>query len=392
MRHNQYRPGFLFVREPVEFSRESDRDFLCYCLGATLYMPATRDIADKLIGRGLEGMSAMVMCFEDAIQESQLSLGESNARDQLARLRQALDDNLITPGQLPLIFFRVRNPEQFRRLAGRLSAEQAAVLTGFVFPKISRTNGEEYFRALEELNSRFGRVLYAMPILEGRAIACRETRGEELAALLELFRPHRDLILNVRVGGADFSSVFGVRRGINHSIYDIITVRDCLADILNFFARDSEDYVISAPVWEYFPDARGATPEHLAEYDVHHSLVLRPPILNQAVDGLLREVILDRANGFIGKTVIHPSHLRYVNVMYAVTSEEYDDAVQIFRVAGGAVKSARANKMNEINPHRNWARKIMKRAEAYGVVENETSYLRLFAERPAGEAGRSAQE
>ena len=29
-------------------------------------------------------------------------------------------------------------------------------------------------------------------------------------------------------------------------------VCDCLKDILNFFNRQSEDYVVSAPVWEYF--------------------------------------------------------------------------------------------------------------------------------------------
>jgi citrate lyase beta subunit len=80
----------------------------------------------------------------------------------------------------------------------------------------------------------------------------------------------------------------------------------------------------------------------------------------------------------VGKTIIHPSHLRYVNAMQAVTSEEYEDASQILNASGGVVKSKQANKMNEINPHRNWARKINLRAKAYGVIEDESYYLKLM--------------
>jgi citrate lyase beta subunit len=97
------------------------------------------------------------------------------------------------------------------------------------------------------------------------------------------------------------------------------------------------------------------------------------------VDGLLREVVLDRANGFIGKTVIHPSHVPYVNALYAVTREEYEDAVQILNGTGGVLKSLNGNKMNEIKPHTNWANRIEKRAKVFGVIEDEGDYAKLFA-------------
>jgi citrate lyase beta subunit len=100
--------------------------------------------------------------------------------------------------------------------------------------------------------------------------------------------------------------------------------------------------------------------------------------LNDAVDGLLREVILDKANGFIGKTIIHPSHLRYVNAMQAVSLEAFEDASQILGTSDGVIKSSKSNKMNEINPHRNWARRIAKRAQVYGVVEDQSSYIKLM--------------
>ena len=35
-----------------------------------------------------------------------------------------------------------------------------------------------------------------------------------------------------------------------------------------------------------------------------------------------------------------------------------DDAIQVLDTSDGVVKSTTANKMNEINPHRSWAKKI----------------------------------
>jgi citrate lyase beta subunit len=228
------------------------------------------------------------------------------------------------------------------------------------------------------MNARLGVTLYGMPILEGHTIAYLETRNSELGLLKQKMEPYRNLILNIRVGGTDFSSLFGVRRDINTSIYNIVVVRDCLADILNFFGRDEDGYAISAAVWEYFLAYKQEDLNDLLSGDKHTSLFKRNEIVNDAIDGLLREIIMDRANGFIGKTIIHPSHLRFVNGMQAVTREEYEDAQQVLNTTGGVVKSARANKMNEINPHRNWAKRISRRASAYGVIENEDSYLPLI--------------
>jgi citrate lyase beta subunit len=90
-------------------------------------------------------------------------------------------------------------------------------------------------------------------------------------------------------------------------------------------------------------------------------------------------VILDKANGFIGRTVIHPTHIKFVNAMQAVTLEEYEDACQILNTDGGVIKSHNANKMNEIAPHTNWAEKIYMRAKVYGVIKDGTEYLKLFS-------------
>ena len=215
-----------------------------------------------------------------------------------------------------------------------------------------------------------------MPILESRGMAYLETRISELIGVKEILDKHKHLVLNVRVGGTDWSSVFGVRRGINYTIYDIMPVADCLKDVLNVFARDN-DYSVSGPVWEYFRANKNMKFMEMPE-SINASLFRREQLINDAVDGLLRELLLDRANGFIGKTIIHPTHIPYVNGMLAVTQEVYNDALQVMDTSGGVIKSASGNKMNEIGPHRCWAEKILMRAKAYGVIKSEANYKELF--------------
>jgi len=378
MKHHQYNPSFKFVKEPVEFNKFTDKSILQYCLGATLYMPGTKEVVDKILNKGLSDLTSMVMCFEDAIMESELMPAENNVISHLEKIAKALEQGSLSHDDIPLTFIRVRTTEQFRSFGKRLSSKLAKILSGFVFPKFYSYNANEYLHILRDLNDDLNVKLYGMPILEGRSIAMIETRTNELAQLRGILQPYKDLILNIRVGGTDFSSLFGVRRGINYSIYDILTVRDCISDILNFFGRIEEDYVVSGPVWEYFLAHKKDDLKHLIEEDIHRSLMSRNPILNDAIDGLLREVILDKANGFVGKTIIHPSHGRFVNALQAVTCEEYEDSIQILEKVGGVVKSSKSNKMNERNPHKSWAEKIVNRAKAYGVVENESSYLKLI--------------
>lgn len=380
MQHNQYNPNFSFFKEPVSFNKHTEKTLLQYCLGGTLYMPGTKDVLYKILTKNMDHVTSMVMCFEDAIQEQDVELAEGNVLNHLAEIYEAIENTNISIDDIPLIFLRVRNTEQFIKFAKKLERKHLLVLSGFVFPKFYSSNATVYLEQLEDLNNTFNVSLYGMPILEGRTVAYRESRSEELHQLRTLIEPFKKSILNIRVGGTDFSSIFGVRRGINSSVYDILPVRDCLSDILNYFNRDTADYTVSGPVWEYFLAYKKDNIDELLERDFHHSLLSRNIIVNEAIDGLLREVMLDKANGFVGKTIIHPSHIKFVNAMQAVTKEEYEDAIQIIDTKGGVIKSSKANKMNEASPHRNWAMKIVNRAAAYGVVEDEGAYLKLILE------------
>lgn len=375
MRHHQYNPYYDFVKAPVEFNKYTDRSLLQYCLGATMYMPGTKDFAQAVINKKYPGLTSMVMCFEDACPEEDVPAAELNSIHVLDTLMESERNGGLKYEDIPLLFFRVRSPEQFQHFSSMLRKEYIRYIAGFNFPKFNGVNGGQYMYHLMELNNRFDEIIYGMPIIEDARVAFKETRLLELMAIKNICDCHKDLILNIRVGGTDFSSCFGVRRGINYTIYDIMTVANCLMDILNVFTRNN-DYTVSGPVWEYFRVNKRMKFEDLPKIDIQDTLLKRTPVVNDAVDGLMRELILDQANGFMGKTCIHPTHLNFINGMLAVTNDEYNDAYQILHTSGGVIKGSKG--MNEIKPHTNWATKVLMRAEAYGVIENEKEYIKLF--------------
>lgn len=379
MRHHKYNPDFEFFVKPEDFNKYSDKELLQYCLGATMYMPGTKDFSQKILKHDLPGLTSMVFCFEDACPEGDVEKAEKNVIHVLDVLATALENGELTYDELPLIFCRVRNQEQFIRFGEQLTKHHAKALTGINFPKFNAHNGDVYMFYLKHLNEELGEILYGMPIIEDSEVAFKETRLTELMEIRKILDKYKDIVLQVRVGATDFSSCFGVRRGVDYSIYDILTVREILSDVINVFGRNN-DYVISGPVWEYFRASKQMMFEELPSHDVEDCLLKRIPIVNTEIDGLLREVILDKANGFVGRTVIHPTHIRYVNAMQAVTKEEYQDAIKILNSEkGGVFKGESNNKMNEVKPHTNWATKIYMRSRAYGVIENENSYLELFS-------------
>ena len=376
MIHHQYNPSYQFVKAPVDFNKYTDRELLQYCLGATMYMPGTKDFAQAVIDRRYPGLTSMVMCFEDACKLEDVPAAELNCIRVLDTLAAAVDNGTLKYEDIPLVFFRVRSVEQFKHFSAMLKPHHIKYLCGFNFPKFNSITAALYMEHLVELNAKFGEIIYGMPIIEDSRVAYKETRLLELMAIKNVCDCHKKLILNVRVGGTDFSSCFGVRRGINYTIYDILTVSNCLMDILNVFTRNN-DYTVSGPVWEYFKANKNMkNMEELPKVDLQQTLLKRKAVVNDAVDGLMRELVLDQANGFMGKTCIHPSHLNYINGMLAVTKDEYDDAYQITHTSGGVIKGSKG--MNEIGPHKNWAQRIMMRAEAYGVIENDGSYIELF--------------
>ena len=123
-------------------------------------------------------------------------------------------------------------------------------LCGFIFPKFDADLGEKYFSILKEYNISNKRTLYGMPILETPNIIHKETRIEELIKVKHIIDYYNEYVLNIRIGGTDFSGLYSLRRSKDFTIYDLSVVRDCISDIINVFKRDN--YVISGVVYEYY--------------------------------------------------------------------------------------------------------------------------------------------
>ncbi len=340
----------LFMMQPANIHRFSEKSYIATSIGAALYMPADRKtIAADLIVNKYAGLSSIVIDLEDALADSKLLSAEANVLMQLGQLSTSIQANELLVTQLPFIFIRIRNNQQLQRLIS-MFGDNLKLVTGFVMPKLDESNAVLFFEIIKKYNEqRADRapLLYGIPILETTCIFYKESRMATLLAIRDILQKYSDYVLNIRIGATDFCSLLGLRRGSGMTIYDIYPIRDCLSDIINLFCRPRQDYVISGPVFEYF----------------HGS--------NEA---FYREVMLDKENGMIGKTVIHPLQILPVQSTYIVTHEEYTDAQCILNVdenSNGVIKSIYSNKMNEIKPHFNWAQKIMLRAEIYGVFNEK---------------------
>lgn len=381
----------IFYKEPNYIRKSSPKEYLSLALGATLYMPAFKEgILDIILNNKYKRLTSMVLCLEDSVPEERVEEAEKNLIYVLSKFTRYIEENKCIKGNkfieenMPLIFVRVRNVEQFKRISENKKIFYP--LTGFNFPKFDSTNGEEYIKILKDINKDMSYNLYAMPILESKNIIYKESRLEELIKVKKILNSYKSNVLNIRIGGTDFLGLYSIRRQVDNSIYDIGVVKDCIADIVNIFGRSEEEYTISGPVWEYFDtnsDNRIFKPylrqSSFVEYLGKSGLRKRDYYLEKCIDGLIKEVVLDKANGLIGKTIIHPSHISIVNALYVVTKEEYDDARFIVESSrGGAYKSRYNNKMNEVSPHLNWAKKILRRAHVYGVFNENRSYLDLL--------------
>jgi citrate lyase beta subunit len=383
----------LFYNPPISFNHNTtSKELLAHAVGAALYMPATRaSVPEDILKLKSAGLVTVIIDLEDAIGDNEVDHAEESLIQHLIFLAAYEENEPSGSDSLPLLFIRVRNPEQLRQLIFRLGS-LVTMLTGFVFPKFSVDNGIQYFEAIADYNrtrSYSDPVLYGMPILESAPIIYRESRVESLLSIRNLLGNYREYVLNVRIGATDFSSLFGLRRSPDISIYDLTPIRDCISDIINIFGRVEEGYVISGPVWEYFANKghRVLRPQlrQTPFEDTYgkNGRDMRNSYISSSMDGLIREVILDKENGILGKTIIHPSHLRPVQAMYTVMHEEYVDACSIVESNDGSLgvfKSQYSNKMNEIKPHLNWAKRILLRSQVYGVLHEQQHFVGLLPE------------
>lgn len=311
-----------------------------YSVGALLYCPANREnLADSIINERFGRRFSLALCLEDTIADGHVKEAEDVLLRSLTRIHEAIATHEFF---LPKIFIRVRNSEQILHLYEKLK-HVFSLVDGIIAPKFCPETADAYLQNTGRLSQLCQRGVYLLPILENPAMLHLQHRYDFLYTVREQLQNSDTPVLNIRVGGNDLCHSFGFRRNVNETIYDIHPVAQILSDIVTVF---STDYVVSGPVWEYFSG------------DLWEA-------------GMRREVLADKACGFIGKTVIHPSQIAVVNDAYRVSRTDYEDAcsIQNWDKDSAYLVSANQNKerMNEWKTHSNWAEKILFLSEIYGV-------------------------
>ncbi|MFJ8135943.1 HpcH/HpaI aldolase/citrate lyase family protein [Streptomyces sp. NPDC096013] len=369
----------LFFQEPCEFDADSPARLLAAALGATLYSPATRPhLADDVVKLAARGVVSMVLCLEDSIGDEDVPAAEENLVRQFTDLAARPDVGL------PLLFVRVRVPEQIPDLVRRMGPA-VRLLSGFVMPKFTEESGTPFLEALAAAEAASGHRLFGMPVLESPELLYRESRVETLEGISRAVDKYRDRVLALRLGVTDFCSSYGLRRASDMTAYDVQIVASVIADVVNMLGRaDGTGFTVTGPVWEYFRvQERMFKPQlRRSPFLEGQAEELREALIEHAMDGLLREIALDQANGLLGKTCIHPTHVLPVHALSVVSHEEFSDAQDILRPergGGGVLRSAYTNKMNEVKPHRAWAERTMLRAEIFGVAREDVGFVELLA-------------
>lgn len=353
-------------------------------LGAVLYTPATQpQLAERLVRGYWPGLTAVVICLEDAIADEELELGQRQLDDTLRQVARQVENGRISES-LPFLFVRVRSPEHLEELLLRWGP-LADHLDGIVLPKVNTETATAYFSLLRSVQTSHGRPLWGLPILEGPETAYQERRLATLLELRELLVLHGDLVPGVRIGATDLSGLWGLRRTRDFTVYDLVPVANVISDVVSVLGRAGSVPAISGPVWEYvdvepvFKPRLRVTP-FVEQFGASDGRGMREEMVQGAVDGLIRETVLDRLNGLHGKTVIHPSHIPFVDAVYAVSHEEYEDALAIARagISEGVGAATIGARMNEPKPHALWAERTLRRAEAFGVLRPEHTFLALL--------------
>jgi len=356
---NENRDKYLYdnlnIVVPAEkWNKNSGKEALQYAVGSLLYMPASNTkIASKIISGEYDFIKAMVLDLEDSLGDDLVGFGQRSIVTTISELADAIDNGKITIDNIPLIFIRVREAKHITDTKEMLG-KNIKYITGFNIPKFDKNTCDDFIETFKDVSKyaydELNTCLYIMPIIENKNTMYRQLRMENLLYMNEALRGINESVLNIRVGGADFCSVFGIRRGMHDDIYDIGVVRSVLNDIVNVFGKS---YVVSGPVWEYFENKD-------------------KPEDTRWKDGLKRELYADHLNGFLGKTVIHPSQCPVVQQSLTVDRTDYEDAMNILGMNAnttGVKKSTGGNRMNEVKTHTNWARKVIGLAKMYGVKE-----------------------
>jgi citrate lyase beta subunit len=289
-------------------------------LGASLYVPAIRpDLSEILQRTKFPDLKSVIVCLEDAIYERDIPKALNN-------LAGALDKSL-PPGLLR--FVRPRDGKLLRRV---LRLQNIGTIDGFVLPKIDEHNIAYY----AETAGRYP-DLWLMPTLE-TDIAFAPAR---LATLCERLREADNPVLCVRTGGNDLLRLLGLHRPRKATLYET-PLRSVLERLITVFKPAG--FEMAAPVFGHLDS---------------------PAVL-------AREVEIDVDYGFASKAALSPTQVPVIERAYQVDQRDYESARTLLDPTAPAVFKLHGQ-MLEVAVHRDWAKRIVARAELFGSIEEHTA-------------------
>lgn len=285
-------------------------------LGASLYVPATHKDLQKIANGELLGeVRSLIFCTEDAVADNELGYA-------LFNLSLALQE--MAAAKAVDRFVRVRSPDILKRV---LEMPGANKLTGFVLPKITRYNFDDYFCQIQNTHHQL------MPTLETVEVF---DEGEMKLLRQHLQAPHvQDRILALRIGGNDLLALLGIRRPRHMTIYST-PIGPVISRLVTAFSPYG--FGLTGPVFEHLDN-----PTLLAE-----------------------EMKKDIAHGLVGKTAIHPSQVSLIEQHYQVERSDVEVAMRIVNPSCPAVFKMYES-MCEVATHRSWAHGIVEQARVFGV-------------------------
>ena len=314
-----------------------------YQLGASLYMPATRQDIWQVIKRDkLPTINSIIICLEDAVSHNDVELALERLQTLLYTWATHVD-SINEPTQQaetqqtktqteqptrPLVFVRPRHPAMLEQLSGFSHID---LIDGFVMPKVDMYSLSNWRMACQNLSTD----MLLMPTLETAALFNPHHNQELAIGFKEAFSQP---VFALRIGGNDLFAALRLRRPKNSLVYDT-PVGTLAYQLLGCFVPHG--FYLSAPVFEYLDE----------------------PTL------FMQELTRDVSLGLVGKTVIHPSQIALVQQAYCVPLSTLDEAQAILHSEAKAVFKYN-NTMLEPATHRAWATEIVNRANVFGTIND----------------------
>jgi len=282
-------------------------------LGGTLFIPAThKNLFEVVEGKKYPNLKSVLIDCEDSINNEDLELA-------LQKIKQLL---LNINNSKCLVFIRPRDIEILKEI---LTYDGVEKIDGFILPKFSLQNAEEYLSILESSSHCI------MPSIEGEELF----DNSKLMQLKNILKPYSEKIILIRFGLEDMLRQLKMRRECSDSIFDYSVSSTVLGNFIAIFK--SAGFSISGGVYPCFNDS----------------------------DGFKRDLKRDLKEGLFSKTIIHPNQIAICNEIYKVSQREFDEALEICE----SFKSvfSQNSKMVEKVTMLPYSREILLRAEIYGI-------------------------